>query len=46
MNFEKKYNLPSKMKYKPKVILCVAASDAHVVGNHMIAMWTPLRTAF
>lgn len=24
---------------KPKVILCVAASDAHVVGNHMIAMF-------
>lgn len=23
----------------PKVILCVAASDAHVVGNHMIAMF-------
>lgn len=24
---------------RPKVILCVAASDAHVVGNHMIAMF-------
>lgn len=23
----------------PKIILCVAASDAHVVGNHMIAMF-------
>lgn len=23
----------------PKVILCVAASDTHVVGNHMIAMF-------
>ena len=24
---------------RPKIILCVAASDAHVVGNHMIAMF-------
>ncbi|MTI46145.1 cobalamin-binding protein [Roseibium hamelinense] len=30
---------PLREDIRPKVILCVAASDAHVVGNHMIAMF-------